>query len=642
MPSAFASVQLNTDWGQRDVSWWIPGQTDLQVHKKMTAALKRIHQTTLWRKAADLQNYRLYGGAPVMGLGISTYTRPVARSGGTHGLNISRSCSDALTAKLMSDEMRPRVLTSGADWDMQQRAKGLEKFLDGQAHEIDLNEKFAWMVLQTCIFGTGILKFYRRGKGKKQEICVDTVPTWSLQVDDQEAIYGRPPTFYQRMWYDRAQLYAMFPKDKKARDLIAKAKLQTDEDLNAVGYQATADQVLVTEAWRMPSGPGADDGMHAMSLENGLLYKEKYEYDEPPFVFYTLWPQPVGFYGVGIVKQVLPLQIQLNVLMQKIERSFHLLGSGHVLIDRGSKMNKHKIDNEIGSIWEYVGQKPDIVATNPVPPQVFEHLDRIYTRAFEVSGISQLEAQSLKPKGLNSGVALDAYLDITTERFNVSQRRLQKAYVRACKWILRLADEIAETNPDFGVLSEDRSHADIVQFKKHYLEENKYVMRLYPTSSLADDPAEKMEQVERMVNAGWIDPTTARRLLDMPDLEEFDNLDLSGFNAVEHCISAALHDGKYIGPERFMPIGTQDAPGPAMKQVQNALVRAWTKGAPESKLRHLKNWLSDAVSMMPPGAAQAMAAMPPANDQANPFAQQVQQDVQGQAASQAAQGLVAG
>jgi hypothetical protein len=39
-------------------------------------------------------------------------------------------------------------------------------------------------------------------------------------------------------------------------------------------------------------------------------------------------------------------------------------------------------------------------------PEVYNHLDRLYQRAYEISGISELSATGKKPAGLESGAAL--------------------------------------------------------------------------------------------------------------------------------------------------------------------------------------------------------------------------------------------
>ena len=54
-----------------------------------------------------------------------------------------------------------------------------------------------------------------------------------------------------------------------------------------------------------------------------------------------------------------------------------------------------------------------------VPPmvqtEVYEQIQAIYARAFDVTGISQMAASSEKPAGLNSGAAIRTYADIGTE-----------------------------------------------------------------------------------------------------------------------------------------------------------------------------------------------------------------------------------
>ena len=394
MRASHGNVRKRQHFGQRDTQWWKPGLTDADRYRKLMSAVKKIRQTQIWRKQADLQHLRLYGNAPILGFGVANYTKPAQLGGGKVGLNIVRACSDALTAKLCSDEMKAMLLTSGADWDLQRKAENLEKFLDGQRYQLDLDEKIPAYVLQACIFGRGFSSLIRRAKVRTRPSASTWCRPGASSLTTRKVLYGRPPTFYQRMWYDRTTLRSMFDGDRKAQDLISRAKLQTDEDLDAVGYQATADQILVTEAWHIPSFPGATeehtDGCHMMAIENGMLYADPYWYPEPPLIPYTLWPQPLGFFGVGMAQQLQGLQIELNVLLQKVQRSFHLLGAGHWTVEKSSRVNKHKIDNDIGSIIEYMGTEPRLTAANPVPTQIFEHIDRIYTRAFEIAGISSV------------------------------------------------------------------------------------------------------------------------------------------------------------------------------------------------------------------------------------------------------------
>ena len=625
---------------RKSTAWYAPGIDEDTVQDRIINACARLKKSQVMRKQMDLQHLRMYGGAPMVGSGLAMFAKPSRLGANAAGLNIVRSCSDALTAKLCSDEMKASVITSGADpggWELEQRAKGLEKYLDGLAEEIDEGDIIPSYVLNACVTGTGILKGTVRGSGKYERPCIEVMPLGTVQVDELEAIYGRPPSFYEQRWVDRQESYAIVEdsagmsaaEKRSARDAIKRTNKQSDEDRQQMGYQATGDQILWTEAYHPPSqqglSPSKSNGRHIVSVTGGLIYRESYEHPTPPYVFYTLWPQAgtLGFWGHGIAAQLRNLQYELNVLMQKIQRSFHLLAVGHVLIDKSSKVNKHKLDNQEGSIWEYLGTKPEIIAASPVAEQVFSHLDRIYQRAFEISGISQLEAASLKPKGLNSGKAIDSYLDVTTERFNICLRRLQKAFVRLKKLQIRLATDTASRNKDYGILSPGKSYATVVHFKKNMIEEDRYFLDIQPTNKLGDSLAEQIENVERMVTGGWIDPATARRLIPFPDTQAFQDLDQAAYDVVEKCIAKMLDFEKptYIGPEKFMDLGTKSQPGPAFKQVLNSFVRAFTKGAPEKNLRLMKQWLSDAQAQAEPDPPPQLPVLPQVNNGLPPVGQ---------------------
>lgn len=568
----------------------------------------------IWRKEADLRHMRLYGNAPLMGFGLANYSRPGAVSSGSKvGLNVVKNCSDAFVAKITKDKPKVTFVTSGGDWDLQNRARELEKFVDGQFYELDIYALATQFVLDACIWGNGFLKFYIGGEGKNARIKCDRIFPWEIVIDDQEGLYGAPRNLYQRKWVDRLVLMSAYGTDDEMRRKIRSAKKDTD-DVDGVGYNSTADQVMVTEAWHLPSKSGDDDesttdGRHTIAIENTVLFDETYLCDHYPFVIYRRQMPPIGYWGIGLAEELQGLQLEINVLMQKIQKSFHLLGYGHWFVENSSKVNTQKIDNDI-SIVRYTGTKPAIEAPNPIPPQVFEHLDRIYTRCYEITGISQLEAQSQKPKGLSSGKAIDSFLDITTERFNVSLRIFQSCFIEAAKLVLELSRVITEEfNPDFDVMAPDKTGAAHIKFKKNELREDEYLLQLFLTNKLSDDPAERMSQVQAMAEAGWIDAQDAKRLLDFPDLERAADLENASYNAVESCISKALKEGVYKGPQPFLNLMQ------GMRQVQMALIKGWVDNVPEDRLQLLRQWLLDAQELvtraLPPPPAPAMPGLDP-------------------------------
>ena len=599
-----------------DQRWYVRDMADFERLKRMQSAVSRIRKTQIWRKESDLRHMRLYGNLPIMGFGLANYARPVTLTGSKVGLNVVKNCSDAFVAKITKDRPKVTFVTSGGDWDLQQRARELEKFVDGQFYELGIYDAYPLVVLDACIFGTGFMKFFIHGTGENARIKCERVFPWEIVIDDQEGLYGEPRSIYQRKWIDRAVLMAAYGTTEALKRKIGQAKRDVD-DVDGLGFDSTADQVLVTQGWHLPSFPRSTkdntDGRYTVMIENGILYDEPYACDHLPFVKYVRQRPPMGYWGIGLSEELAGLQLELNVLMQKVQRSFHLLGVGHWFVEQTSKVNSQKIDNDI-SVIRYTGKMPQVVAPEPVPQQIFAHIDRIYQRCYEVTGISQLEAQSQKPTGLNSGKAIDSYLDITTERFNVSVRLYQQAYVDSAKLVLELSRIITKDyNPEFDVMAPDKNAAHHVKFKENELQDDEYLLKLFPTNALSDEPAERMAQVQAMASANWIDAQDAKRLLDFPDLERAADIENASYNAVERCISRALKEKKYIGPQPFLGL-TQ-----AMRQVQLALVTAWSDGYPDDRLQLLRDWLSDAQELLE-RAAEAANPPPPAMPGAVPGA----------------------
>ena len=117
----------------------------------------------------------------------------------------------------------------------------------------------------------------------------------------------------------------------------------------------------------------------------------------------------------------------------------HMMSTPKVFLDMSSKVISSHLNNDIGAIIKYQGNKPDFQVTQAVHPELFQHLDRLYNRAYEIAGISQLSAQSKKPGGLTSGIAITEYNDIESERFNIIGQRYENFYKNAARHIIRLA-----------------------------------------------------------------------------------------------------------------------------------------------------------------------------------------------------------
>ena len=144
-----------------------------------------------------------------------------------------------------------------------------------------------------------------------------------------------------------------------------------------------------------------------------------------------------------------------------------------------------------------------------------------------------------------------------------------------------------------------------VRFLDATMKENEYVLQMYPTSALADDPAMRMSQVQELAQAGWIGEDDAKRLLDFPDLESWKSATNASYELVEDIIEGILYDDEYRPPVPFLDLAG------AILQFKMAYLQAMRKRAPEPKLSQLRTWMIQARDMLKGGNANDITPPPP-------------------------------
>jgi hypothetical protein len=272
----------------KDRRWWRPDLNEVERREKLRGVVRQIEKAQIFRKEADLRHARMYANLPILGFGVASYSRPMTMVGNRLAYNVVKSCSDAFTAKLTKDRPKVTFVTSGGDEVIQQKAENLDRFMEAQFYESDFYETLPLVVLDACIFGTGILKIFSsisKPEGEETpdaEVVMERIFPWEIRIDDQEAMYGAPRAIYHKKYMDRLVLMELVKQwvedpdeaDSLARDLENTRRDQ--DDIDGMGYDSTADQVLVTEAWHLPSGAMAKDGRHTIVVENCTLLDEHY------------------------------------------------------------------------------------------------------------------------------------------------------------------------------------------------------------------------------------------------------------------------------------------------------------------------------------------------------------------------------
>lgn len=574
--------------------WWeLPKSS---VHESIFGIVRFLDQNQGYRQQANIRHMRLYGNLNVLGMTANTYSQTASVSSPFDriSLNVVQSCCDTVTNKIAKNKPKPTFLTFGGDFTLKKKAKMLDKFVQGQFYNTEFYAKAQAVFKDAAVFGTGAMKIYR----EDGEICAERVFIDELQIDDAEAIYGNPRSIYQRKYVAREVLAKMFPTYKNQIMSAQKA------EQHSPAHKNISNNVLVVEAWHLPSTKDSNDGRHIICINNQTLIDEKYSKDYFPFIFMRWNPMLLGFFGQGLAEQLVGLQVEINKILRVVQLSFHLMGSPALLVEAGSGIVAAHLNNEVGRIIKFQGTKPDHFAPPPVSNQLLEHLDRLYMRAYEIAGISQLSAQSKKPSGLDSGRALREFNDIESERFMVIGQMYEKFFCDAAKQFINIAKEIAADKGDYVVKVKGRKFLEQIAWSEIDLEDDQYQMQVFPTSMLSQTPAGRLQDIQELIQAGFIDKNYALKLLDYPDLEGYMNLANAAIDDIEDTIEAIMDKGEYSSPEPYQDLAT------GIKLMQSAYLKARTDNLEEEKMELMRRWISEASLLLQSAMGPAPAALP--------------------------------
>ena len=556
-----------------DFRWWI--QED--AHDSVMATYSHIRNRGGARREDNVRHLRLYGNRDYLGIGPSNYSVPISQDRVT--LNVIKSVCDTVAARIAKNRPRPVFLTSGGNYSLRRRAQLLEKFVESQFYTAGLYGIAPKVFLDACVFGTGVIKTYRI----RDRIHVERVFPGEVLVDQAEGFYGTPQQMFQRKYINRDVLIDMFP-EQASRIRTIESGLEDDYDL---GHDTTADQVCVVEAWHLPSGPEASDGKHCIVADGVTLMNEEWVHDSFPFSFIRWSDRLRGFWGMGLAEELTGIQVEINKLLMKIQKAMQLLAVPWVLVEAGSKIKKAHLNNQIGAIIPYTGTPPIVRPNQTMSPEVFSHLDRLYQRAYEIAGVSQLSATSLKPAGLESGVALREYNDIESERFALISRQYENMFMDVAKKVVALGKTISEDYPEWSIVAQrDRHTIQEVKWKDVDMGKDAYVLKVYPSSSLPTTPAGRLAMVQQLMQGGLLSGEEAKRLLDFPDLDRELALDRASSDNIDRIVENIVDEGLYESPEPFMDLVL------ALKKVQASYNKAVNDNVPEDRLAMLRQFLA--------------------------------------------------
>ena len=428
-------------------------------------------------------------------------------------INVIKSVIDTLVSKLANQKVRPYLNPVNGLFFTRKIAKQAQQYFDIVYDKEHVQEKVSKAYRNACIFGIGYLFYNPFIK------TIDVPGTWQVGICNTEKGYGKPTKLLiEDRNFPITQLGNYGIKEK-----------YTSEYVNFKLFFDTIEHKMYI-------------------LINGKKVKEeKYEADCVPVVEVYNTVPIFGTRTVSIVDELDGIQTNIDLINQKISTAAQLTPGNVTYVQAGSNLNASDISNRTGMAYTVKmgpGQNQlPVVNVTPAPfdPMWQSLLDSYVKQAYEIVGVSQLSAQSQKPAGLDSGVALQTLSDIESDRFMVQLQGYTNAFVD-------LANLIIEVNEDGSILPKS---VDTAEYSWEDIRKQKdlFKVQFSAMSILSKDPQTKLQQIMQLTQIGLITTDKLATYLDSPDLEDVYRGASAIKDAIDATISNAIEKDEYEIPD---------------------------------------------------------------------------------------------
>ncbi len=495
---------------------------DYSPHRLLFPHIQALEEDQSDIHLQNILNAKLYSNRELMAFEwnstLSANFRPL-----TANLeNLVQSSVDMMHSRLATNRPRAKVLTRGADFGLYRKGRLLDKYLWGEFYQQKIWSKAerAW-IYDPLVYGTGFLKIDI--DENQDEIFCERVHPDEIVVDQRECVSGEMPLcLAQRKLVSKLWLLKTFGKDNP--EVADRIKAAQGNKWRYTSYRSpTEDQVVLVQAWKRPTYPGAGDGRMVLCIENCTFVDKPYTRDKFPFVWVKFSDPENGFYGRPLVSDIMGYQINQNEMNELFRHGRDLACVPRIFIEQGSDVQIHQIDNSIAKFIRYRGTMPECITWPAFNPEMYNERERNRSNCYEYLGLSQSLTQASAPTSqtrFDSSEALQEYSGQQDERLIKFHMKLEEAYLEAGQHFIELAAELYKNkkkNREVFYLS--RNLVQQIDWKEVNMERDRFVLQIGASSVLAMTPAARKDKLERWMAEGKITLEQYYSLSGEPDLE---------------------------------------------------------------------------------------------------------------------------
>jgi len=542
-------------------------------------------------------------------------------------LNVAKVMTDAVHARLTRPAVAVEFLPAGGNWSLRTRAKQMSQFVRQQAHACDLRDLQDQAELDALILGVGAIKTAPHPVIPKIENF--RVHPRDIFVDPVEAAStGKPTHLYHRMVVDRGRLAKMFPGAKKAIQAAGRPTAADDHgdwsnEESSEGLGTQGHMVEVVEAYKLPSWRDAGDGKKVIFIDGKVLDECEWTGTSFPFSF-TYWKKDptVGFFGIGLVEELIGLHWDINTSLLHIEKCVEAMPKPYILCPADGEISEGKLGAVPGIIINHTGRAPQIVMPPSVPQDVVNYVGVQWQRALQVSRLVAMGLPESAGSQGETGQAFKDIVDIQSTELSPAFRFREDFAIRVAEQQI-IAGKILDIRTPGGfktVLRKDRNTVEAVNWKNIDLDpkEDSYVVQAEPTSALSTTFGGRLAEMKELIGLGVIPPSRAFKYLDIPDFDAEARIQNASLDFIERICEEILDEGKLTEAEPTMDLRL------ALKVSQKYINLAQAMGVDEDRVNMLYQFLrgvtdliaeeQEATQAMASGMGPGLPGQPPATD----------------------------
>jgi hypothetical protein len=447
-------------------------------------------------------------------------------------------------AKINKEPVRGYIIPSNTDDNSQASARAAENLADYFNEFLKMQWRFKqadWWML-TC--GTSFLKIYYdeqipMGQAVVQQPQAPGMPPGPV-TEQSQPLFGGPviepvdpfhilvpnldePDIQKQEWVMHVtmkspewvqQMYGI------KLDGVSVSTNTLESRLLAIQGMTTenrAKAVEIREVWIKPNSTH-EQGMRLVMTQDKMLEVDEgypYEHGQYPFVKRQYIENSI-FYGVTLVEDLIPLQVEYNRTRSQIIEDKNRMGRPLLALELGSVPNMKAIQGRAGEIIEYrPGSKvPEPIQLAGLPSYIIDHVNRIGAEMAELASQENQDGTNV-PNGVTAATAI-AYLQENQDALVADTiRDKEMAWEGATQQILALAAQFWDAQRMVTVGGKNGSFESFTFSKSDLAGQTNW--HAVVGSATPQSYSAKQAQIMELMKMGAVPVPDALEYLDMGD-----------------------------------------------------------------------------------------------------------------------------